>query len=330
MEPAKKQDPLVLVADIGGTNARFALMDERGDVVRTETRQVAEYPTFLDALDAFLEHGGEHPTRASFAVAGPVTDGHAAFTNSPWTIDRAQLRDRKGFDECLVINDFRALSAYALSPPLGDLLQIKPGQPIADAPVLVIGPGTGLGQSLAVPDVDNIVTVPTEGGHVVLAASTDEEDQLIELMEDELGRAVTGEDVVSGSGLERLHRAMLTAKGQEIGKFSAPDITQGALAGDPMALATVNQFLLFLGTLASNAALSTGARRGVLLAGGILPRVREILVKSGFTERFIGESPMADYLRRIPVHLIIAGDAALRGAYVALRRAEQGTCATPM
>lgn len=330
MAPVAKKDPTVLVADIGGTNARFAIMDERGDVLRTETRQVSEYPTFREALEAFLAHGGDNPSRASFAVAGPVTDGHAAFTNSPWTIDRDELRDLKGFEECLVINDFRALSAFALEPPLGDLLPVKTGTSLEGSPVLVIGPGTGLGQSLAVPDVDNMVTVPTEGGHVVLATVTDEEDLLIELMEDELGRPVTGEDVVSGSGLERLHRACLRAKGIEAGKIAAPDITQGALAGEALPLATVNQFLLFLGTLASNAALATGARGGVLLAGGILPRIREILMTSGFTKRFVGESPMAHYLEAMPVHLIIAGDAALRGAFVALKRAEKGACATEM
>ena len=150
----------------------------------------------------------------------------------------------------------------------------------------------------------------------------------MKIASEELGRPTTGEDLVSGSGLERLHRVRFILNGRTVENVSAADITQATLSGDPFAVSTMNQFLLFLGTLASNAALATGARRGVLLAGGILPRIREVLVSSGFKERFVGQSPMASYLQDIPVNLIIAGDAALRGAYTALLRARTGDCAT--
>ncbi|MEM9233849.1 MAG: glucokinase [Pseudomonadota bacterium] len=318
--PSGKRDQTSLVADIGGTNARFAIMDPSGHVVRAGTRRVADYATFHDALEAFLAAGDQRPGRAGFAVAGPVTGGQAAFTNSPWTIDQRELQSEDGFSACIVINDFAALGAYALGPPREDLLEIKPGRPLASAPVLVIGPGTGLGISLAVPDGDRAVTVATEGGHAVLAATNSEEAALIDLATEELGRPTTREDILSGSGLERLHRVRMKYLDQTATNCTAVEITEGAISGHEFHRATVEQFLLFLATSASNAALATGARQGVLIGGGILPRFREVVLESGFADRFVGESPMADYLREIPVHLIVAGDAALRGAFMALRR----------
>ena len=320
MSAVENNGQTILVADIGGTNARFAIMDPGGHTVRAETLQVADYPSFDEALDAFLAGGPIRPARAGFAVAGPVTGGRADFTNSPWTIDQQALKSGRGFVSCLVLNDYRALSTYALSPPQDDLVEIKPGRPLAASPVLVLGPGTGLGQSLAVPDGDRAVTVPTEGGHVLLPAATAEEAGLIALMREEVNRPVTVEDVLSGSGMERLCRAIVRRRGEEPQDATAADITNGAKAGVPHFRETIDQFILFLATAASDAALSTGARQGVLIAGGIMPRICDIVLESPFAERFVGDSPMADYLADIPVHLIVAGDAALRGAFMAVRR----------
>ena len=319
MSAVETSSETILVADIGGTNARFAIMDAGGHTVRAETLKVADYPSFDEALDAFLAGGTVKPVRAGFAVAGPVTGGRADFTNSPWTIDQQMLKSRRSFSSCLVLNDYRALSTYALSPPQRDLVEIKPGRPLAASPVLVLGPGTGLGQSLGVPDGDRAVTVPTEGGHLLLPAATAEEAELIALMREELNRPVIIEDVLSGSGMERLHRAMVRRRGEGSQEATAADITNGAKAGAPHFRETIDQFILFMATVASDAALSTGARQGVLIAGGIMPRICDIVLESPFTERFVGQSPMTDYLADIPVHLIVAGDAALRGAFMAVR-----------
>lgn len=312
---------LVLVGDIGGTNARFALIDPSGAVVARDTLAVSNHPRFDDALALFLStHGHPRaPAAACLAVAGPVTGGKADFTNSAWTIDEVDLRGEFGFETPLVVNDFEALSRFALSPLPADVELIKRGQKVEGAPVLTIGPGTGLGQGLSVPSPGGVVPISTEGGHVTLPAVTKEEIELVKVLMDMLGRRPAAEDIIAGSGMVRLHLAMAKRDGRQSSEPSPAEITDSALKGDGPCRATVAQFCAFLGTVASNAALSTGARGGVMLAGGILPKIKPLFLSSPFTERFIGESTMGDYLELMPVDLLVAGDAALRGAAQLLR-----------
>lgn len=305
---------LVLTGDIGGTNARFALVDADNNVTATETLKVIDYENFDEALKAFLDDAGHAPYAACFAVAGPVTKGRAAFTNSPWEIDQRALLRHFGFEEAIVINDFEALSRYALSPKKEDIIPIKEGNAVMGAPVLTIGPGTGLGQGIAMPHGGGVTPIPTEGGHVVLPAITPTEMALKQIINDAIGRPPSAEDAISGNGLVRLHRAMAIHEGRTIPDATPVEITAAALGGDKHAIATVRQFSAFLGTVAGNAALATGARGGVMLAGGILPKIKPLFLNSTFKDRFVGNSLMSHYLAAIPVYLLVTGDAALRGA----------------
>lgn len=316
-------DDLLLVGDIGGTNARFALKTTDGRTIRFATSEVANHPTFEGALEAFLAEGEEtpRPHRACIAVAGPVTGGRAAFTNSPWTIDAVRLEQVLAFDQVCVVNDFAALGRFALARRPEDVVCVKPGRAIVGAPVVVLGPGTGLGQAIAVPTGGGCSqTLSTEGGHCILPAVDAEEAEILATIAEDLGRPPTNEDVVSGIGLVRLHAACLRIAGSQAAENTTPaDVTHAALAGEPGAVRTAAQFLRFLGTIASNAALGTGARGGVLLAGGILPRIVALIGESGFSDRFVGESLMGDYLSAIPVDLVNIDDAALRGALAYLQ-----------
>lgn len=304
-----------LVADVGGTNARFALAKADGRISDAKTLKVADHPTFESALGGYLATLTDRPQSACFAVAGPVTRGRADFTNSPWTVDGAALAATFGFAQSLVVNDFEALSRFAIAPRPEDMVGIKPGHPVVGAPILVLGPGTGLGQAIAVPQMSGSVSIPTEGGHVTLPAQNEVERRLVTELSRMMGRRVAAEDVISGAGLVRLHRVRMMIAGRDLAADLTPaDVTNGAMAGDADLRATIIQFCAFLGSVVGNAALSTGARGGVMLAGGIVPRIVPLLLESDFSQRFVGEGMMREYLEAIPVALVIAGDAALRGA----------------
>lgn len=310
--PRAMADTTALIADIGGTNARFAVADETGAILAAETLAVAEHPSFTEAIEFFLGRAGFAPARASLAVAGPVSAGVADFTNSSWTVDRDRLAATFGWREAHVINDFEALALYALDAPATDLVRIKEGEADPTAPVLVLGPGTGLGQSIAVPSPDHSIAIATEGGHAVMAAINGDEAALLERISRHLGRPTTVEDVVSGSGLARIFA------GLNDGFAAMPEpaaVTARALEGDRAAMAATTQFLAFLATAAGNGALGTGARGGVMIAGGVAPRLLPLLDSDAFARRLIGESPMAAYLRAIPVDVLVGDGPALRGAF---------------
>jgi glucokinase len=315
----RPQSETVLVADVGGTNARFGLADANGRMLAVEIFPVAAYDRFDTALGVFLDDVAHRPGAACLAVAGPVTDGRAAFTNSPWTIDGRELSAMLNLSPLLVVNDFEALSRFALSRNREDTVCVKPGEPVSGAPVLTIGPGTGLGQALTVPSAAGAVCVPTEGGHALLPAHDAAEAALIAILRERFKRPPSVEDVLSGDGLSQLYDAIAIRDNRQVPAVSPAEITTNALGGDDQALETIRQFCAFLGTVAGDAALATGARGGVMLAGGILPRIQSLLIDGPFAERFVIPGPMQAYTAAIPVDLLIAGDAALRGAAFILK-----------
>jgi glucokinase len=313
-----------LVADIGGTNARFALVDGHGRPRAQRTLAVADHRTFEEALDAYLGGLDERPEVACFAVAGPASGDRVAFTNSPWVVDGSDTETRYGLRRCLVVNDFQAVSRFAPIAGEADTVVLKDGTPVEGAPVLTIGPGTGLGQGLLVPTRHGPVTIATEGGHVLLAAADEQEAALIAIMARRLGRAVTAEDAVSGPGLVLLFEAVCQVEGLPAEPTMAPRISEAALAGEGPARRTVKAFCRFLATTASNACFATGARGGVVIAGGVLPRLLPLVEGSGFAERFEGTGKMRAYTAAVSVRLLTSGEAALRGAAALLEDAVGG------
>lgn len=307
----------ILVADIGGTNARFALAHIENGVVTVGDAQkfrAEDFETIRDAAGAYLEAVAVRSKTACFAVAGPVTDEQVEFTNSPWVLNIEEIKAALSLKRFLVVNDFEALASGVLSLRGEDLLSVKPGPGDPSAPVLVIGPGTGLGQALIVPFGDRFRVVSTEGGHVSFAPRTDEEIAVMKFVAREHPR-VSVERLLSGRGLVNLHRALCAINETPRISLHADEITKAAMDGTyPIAVRAVNMFCELLGRVAGDAVLATGARGGVVLGGGILPQIRELFLKSAFVERFLDKGRMQYYVDDVPVRMIVRDGAALVGA----------------
>lgn len=314
---------LALVADIGGTNARFALaeIDNGARLREVQKFRAEDFETVGDAAAAYLESVKEKPTLACLAVAGPVTDAAVEFTNSPWVLDIPKTKAALGLDRLTAVNDFEALAAGVRALAREDFLAVKPGPGAPGAPVLVMGPGTGLGQALIVPCGDGgerIVT--TEGGHIAFAPRSDEEIAVMKFIAREHKR-VSVERVLSGRGLVNIHRALCALEGVQRVSLQADEITKAARDQSlPIAVRTVAMFCGMLGAAAGDAVLATGARAGVVLGGGVLPKIRDIFLGSDFVSRFLDKGRMRAYVDAAPVDLIVGDNAALTGAAVILGR----------
>lgn len=313
-----------LVADIGGTNARFALAETGGEDISVrdmQTFRAEDFESIRDAAGAYLEAVGVKPSAACFAAAGPATDAVIEFTNSPWVLDVADMKSALALERLLVINDFEALASGVRCLKPSDLIPVKPGAGDPCAPILVIGPGTGLGQALIVPFDGRDRIIATEGGHVGFAPRGEEEIEVMRFIAREHPR-VSIERLLSGRGLVNIHRALCARAGVPRVSLRADEITKAALTEEyPIAVKAVDMFCALLGAAAGDAVLATGARGGVVLGGGILPKIREIFLKSRFVERFLDKGRMRSYVEDVPINLIIREGAALIGAASRLREA---------
>lgn len=295
----------VLVADIGGTNARFALV-EKGREVAVHNYAVADYPTPSDAIRAFLASVGKRrlPSAAALAVAGPVTGGHGELTNGAWRLESAALEHDTGIARIQLVNDFAALAKSLPFLSADDLYAIGGGQAALGSPRAVLGPGTGLGVAAFVP-TDSGIVLPTEGGHVTLPAENEREAEILAFLRNRFGH-VSAERVLSGAGLESLYEAIRMVDG--FGGEPRPDadeISARALSGNcPASLATLKTFCAMLGGFAGNVALTVGARGGIYIAGGIVPRFPEFLAASDFRERFEAKGRFRDWLAPIPTFVV--------------------------
>jgi glucokinase len=313
-----------LLGDIGGTNARFAML--AGDVLGPiDHLPVARHRSLADAIAAYL---GSHPEHgrvdaAVLDVAGVIENGRGTLVNSGWVIDAAELRDLAGFKSLHLINDFEA-AAHAL-PHLtaGDVRPIAggkssrgeppPGDSMAAGSLAVLGPGTGLGMAGVIRRGGCVIVVPTEGGHATLPGVTAREDAVIAHLRGQFGH-VSAERTLSGPGLENLHAAIAAVDGVAAPARTAAEITQRALDGAcPVCAAAVDMFCAMLGTVAGDLALMFRARGGVYIAGGIAPRIAGLLARSEFHARFVAKGRFQPYLEQIPVAVIVNPDSAFLG-----------------
>lgn len=306
----------VLVADVGGTNARFALVDQGRSGVAIAVKKATEaddYASIADAALAFLAEAGVSPSQAVFAVAAPVMGDEIEFTNSPWRFSQADLAKRLGLKSLLVVNDFAAMARGAVAGDAADLSVILPGKSAPGAPVAVLGPGTGLGAGIVFEAGGRKATVATQGGFAAFAPQDEREIRVWKFLSRELPY-ISFEHVLSGRGLTNLYRALAAASGKSASVVPEA-ITAAALdRSDPLAMEATELFCAILGTFAGDACLMTGARGGCLLAGGILPKIEPVLRASRFAERFRSRDQMSGYVGEIPVSLVKTGDAALIGA----------------
>lgn len=320
-----------LLADIGGSNARFAWVPHAGaQPQQIRTLAVADHPTLLGAAQAYLEGlaqvgmplAGLHPGSAAFAVATAVGGERIDFTNSSWGFERGELAAQLGLRTLLVLNDFEAL-ALSLPRLRPQQVQILCGrEPIAGLPLAVVGPGTGLGVAGLLPHRGAWLAVPGEGGHATLAAHDEHEAALLAVARRSFPH-VSAERFLSGIGLPVLYRASAEVLGRpaEPG-VDARWIVERALAcEDQVAEACIDSFCAMLGGFCGSVALTYGARGGLFIGGGIVPRLGERFAQSSFRARFEAKGRFGDYLRAIPTPLITDTLVALDGAAQALSQA---------
>ncbi len=314
-----------IVADIGGTNARFAYQGERGAAPEfLETLDTAEYASLSDALRAYLSGLAARlgprarPSAAVLAVATAVSGDEVKWTNHAWSFSKQALQREMGFHQLTVLNDFEAL---ALSLP-----HLRPGQLIAHpgpapaqphpvgAMLAVVGPGTGLGVAGLKHTPGGWVALATEGGHATLAAHTPLEASVLEVLQKSHAH-VSAERLLCGSGLSLLHHCLAAIRGETAETLSAKDIVALGLA-DPACAAsqTLDVFCAWLGSFCGNVALTLGARGGLYVGGGIVPRMGQRFFDSDFRARFEAKGRFAPYLAKIPTQVIADTFAALTGA----------------
>ena len=313
-KPSNRNAAPIVLADVGGTNVRFAVLTGGvlGPVLHLAVRDHAQ---FSDALAVFLDRQSDRATirSAIFAVAGVVTGERCDITNYPWVVDGAELRARFGFTSIRVVNDFEAV-AWAL-PHLasGDLRKLGGDEPAADAPMLALGPGTGLGVAAYVPGAHGGSVLRSEAGHATLPSGSPREDDIVKSLRYRFGH-VSAERVLSGGGLENLYRAIAEIDQVTVPERSAADITQAALSGRcPTSRAALDTFCALLGEVAGNLALAFRAEGGVFIAGGIVSHIGDFLPRSQFRARFEAKGRFRAYLAIIPVYVILYGDPALIG-----------------
>ena len=311
-------DRTLLVGDVGGTNARFALahmVEGRPVLERHDSFPAERYPTFLEGVKAFIDGCETKPTGGVIAVAGPVTDGEIDLTNSPWRVSEAELQTL-GLNPVRLINDFEALAWGAPVVPRDQLGSLGgPAEGHAHSTLAVLGPGTGFGVSALVRDAhDRELAMPSEGGHACFAPGDPVEDEILRILRRRYDR-VSIERLICGPGLLNMHRALAEIDGRETHIDDPAQITQEAL-DDPRSHCgvTLARFCAILGAVAGDIALTTGARGGVYIAGGIAPRILPFLQASPFRERFERKGRFTDYMRDSPTHVILHKHAALLGA----------------
>jgi glucokinase len=312
-----------LLADIGGTNVRFATLMPDGRIGAVEAWLTALYPDFATAVRTYAEIAGVTLpfARAAVCAAGPLEGDRIDLTNCAWKISRAEIAAATGAKKPRLVNDFAAV-AQAL-PVLGhdDLIHFGGTQPLDAAPKVVLGPGTGLGVAGLVPDAAGKWNVVAgEGGHVDLAPANERELAIVYYLIGEYGH-VSVERVLSGPGLETLYLAIAALDGVTMkAKPIAADIARAARdANDPVAVETVHLFTAWLGAVAGNLALTFGGRGGVYIAGGIVPQWGELFDAKLFRHRFEAKGRMQSFLHPIPTYLITAKDLAFRGLAEMLR-----------
>jgi glucokinase len=304
----------VLLGDIGGTNARFAILaDDR--IGSIETLAVRDYPRFADSITAFLSrHRETHAfTRLFLACAGPIADGRCELTNSSWVVDAAELRAGLNCAAVRVINDFEALAWSLPILESSDLSTIGNGGADRTASMAVLGPGTGLGVACHVLNPAGEIVIASEGGHATLPATCRREDAIIEHLRGRFGH-VSVERVLSGDGLVNLYEGIAAIDHLSRVPRSAASITAGAIEGGcPICREALDLFCAMLGSVAGDIALTFAAKGGVFIAGGIAPRMVNYLTDSQFRARFESKGRYKSYLANIATSVIIRPDPAFLG-----------------
>jgi len=315
------EDGARLVADIGGTNARFALERAPGRIGDVATLPCAGHAQFTDAVRAYLgRHDGVRVRHAAIAIANPVDGDLVKMTNHCWTFSIAQARAELGLDTLLVVNDFAALAMSVPELAASELVQVGGGAPVTGGVVGLVGAGTGLGVAGLIPSGGRWTVLQSEGGHAAFSPMDAREQAILDFC---WGRweHVSAERLVSGPGLSLIHEALAAQQGLSAPVMDPAEIVERALdGGDALCAEVLDAFCGMLGTVAANVAVTLCARGGIYIGGGVVPRLGEWFARSPFRARFENKGRFSGYTARIPCFVIHAPCPALAGAAAMLEQ----------
>ena len=308
---------MILVGDIGGTNARFAIAietDNRQIVISDyEKFKTSEFNKFDELLEKFV-HGIKHkPQKAILAVAGPVKDGKAKFTNQNWLVDNKLIEEKCHISSVDIVNDFAAMAMAV--PKVGEegFIEINRGEAHANAPILVSGPGTGFGSCILVPQGTSWRTLACEGGHSLFSPRDDTQIEIVKILQRD-NPNVSVENFCGGKGLNNLARAVCELQGYSFQEISPHEILEKSEKGEePYTTICTIRAEAIMSSLA-NMALVTGARGGVIIAGGVAKHLVKFLSSESALEAFTSVWPHNDMLNNISIKLLIEPTAPLLGA----------------
>lgn len=323
---------LGLIADIGGTNARFSLVPLRqikagqtlklkeADLILPTALNGAEYETIDEAIEAYLRGPASayvRPEHAVMAIACPTDQDQITMTNHTWSFSVSELKQKLGLSSLEFINDYKAMANAVPFIDPSELIQIGSGEASDGKPIAVTGPGTGLGLAALAFGSDGPVTLETEGGHAAFAPTNRLEMDVLSYLLTKHER-VSNERLISGQGLENIYEA-LSALHDTPKKLSAPEITKGAFeehAAD--CEQALSLFCSVFGQYAGDVALTIGAKGGVYITGGIIPRFIEYFKESGFRDRFESKGRLSSFVKTIPTYVVIAQQPGLLGCAAVL------------
>ncbi|MFC3551922.1 glucokinase [Lysobacter cavernae] len=312
VHPIAQPDPRFIAADVGGTHTRVGLVraggpGENAVAVLAHRKYVcADYPSLAAILADFIAANGgcAGVDRVAIASAGVVLDDTVINSNLPWRISLSELRRELGLHDILVINDFQAAAHAAQCMDPSDSTLLTPGvAESAPGPVLVVGPGTGLGAAVRIPHRGGTVVLPTEAGHTAFAPGNAREIDILRWLQQRSGGHVPTEQLVSGPGLVNLYDAICALDGIEPSLRAPAAITEAARRGDNAAGEAVLTFCALLGSVIGDL-ISVSSAKSVFIAGGLLPQLKDFLPHSTFQARLLNKGVMHAALERVPVRLI--------------------------
>ena len=304
----------ILIGDVGGTNARFAIVDSAdSDASEPEIVRTASFPNIDDAIHAILDGIENRPNSAVIAIAGPVDGDEIELTNCPWVVRPKAMFGSLGLSDIVVLNDFEAQALAVVALGIEHMEKIGEGEPEQGAARVVLGPGTGLGVAGLIHSGGRWIPVPGEGGHMDIGPRTDRDRQIFPHLEPIEGR-ISGEQILCGRGLVNAYRAVAIADGKTP-RFTTPaEVTAAALERtDAVAEEALAFFVTCLGRTAGDLALVFKSQGGVFLTGGIAQKIVPALRESNFREAFNDKAPHTEMMSGMPVYVITHPLGALAG-----------------
>ena len=323
----------LLVADIGGTNARFAYQEENdGDLNNFTYLKCSDYENIYNAIEYYQQKNNIDIENMSIAVASTTKNNDIKFTNNHWNFKQSDFLKYFNLNKLIFVNDFVAqcLSLASFYNDISknrtlndkllndyDLKTIKSGTPIKNAPLLVTGPGTGLGVCTLLNINNYPLAIEGEGGHSSFAPNSDLEIELLRHLRKKYDH-VSNERIVSGSGIEEIYEFICFKNKSPSENLKAPIIGENAIRGEHKAYETIKLFFSIFGTVISSVILINGAQSGVVIAGGITPKLQTILNKSNFELNLLNKGRRYDYVKTVPVWLTENNNNGLIGASKAI------------